>query len=388
VLKIVKPNYKDGSIVNLMASILRAYGCRSEYTPLPWLRPDELRQYKNIVLMVLDGLGYEYLCMHKKGSFLFSHIRDKMTSVFPATTASAITTFLTGVAPQQHGITGWFMYLKELGVATTILPFTPRYGGPSFGTKVINPRVIFDYQPIFDRVKAKAYYLCYQDYVDSDYTRAFSGKALRLEYRDLRSYFKRITDLVVDEKNDKLVYAYWPNLDTLIHMHGTRSTQATGHLKELEKGIEQLVKKTKGTNTIILITADHGLVDSDDAHTIKVQDHPEFLQTLTVPVCGEPRVAYCYVHPARVQQFKDYVRDKFHDKCELHKADDLIKQNYFGLHAPHPRLFDRIGDYVLSMKGNYVMRDFVLGERVFFLTGHHGGLSPDEMLVPLIVLTV
>ena len=44
------------------------------------------------------------------------------TAANPPTTSAAITTFATGLAPQQHAVTGWFMHLKELGAVSTILP--------------------------------------------------------------------------------------------------------------------------------------------------------------------------------------------------------------------------------------------------------------------------
>jgi hypothetical protein len=71
----------------------------------------------------------------------------------------------------------------------------------------------------------------------------------------------------------------------------------------------------------------------------------------------------------------------------MHRAQDLVDKNYFGLFKPHPRLIERIGDYVLIMKNNYVIRDFVLGEKEFYFTGYHGGMTRAEMIVPLIVLS-
>ncbi|PIU09096.1 MAG: hypothetical protein COT31_00635 [Candidatus Moranbacteria bacterium CG08_land_8_20_14_0_20_34_16] len=54
------PNYKDGSIVNLMSSIRKAFGGKSPYQPLKDFNNGEISN-KNIVLLIVDGLGYEYL---------------------------------------------------------------------------------------------------------------------------------------------------------------------------------------------------------------------------------------------------------------------------------------------------------------------------------------
>src|SRR3989344_4941128 len=103
--KFCLPNYKNGSVVNLMSSIGRAFGWKSEYGELKNLTSKEIKKYKNVVLIIVDGLGYEYL-MKQERSFLKENLRGKMTSVFLPTTTSALTSILTGVAPQQHAFTG------------------------------------------------------------------------------------------------------------------------------------------------------------------------------------------------------------------------------------------------------------------------------------------
>ena len=115
------PNYKNGSIVNLMATLERELGGRPRYAPLKDFNT-EIFSEKNIVLMVIDALGFEFLKKQGRGSFLEKNLKLKITSLFPSTTATGVTAFLTGVPAQQHGLTGWFLYLKELGLVSRILP--------------------------------------------------------------------------------------------------------------------------------------------------------------------------------------------------------------------------------------------------------------------------
>lgn len=384
--KVIIPDYEGGSIVNLMSSIMGAFQCESEYKPLKKLKSKEVADHDNVVLLVLDGLGDEYLKAYGKDTIFKSHQKDTITSVFPATTASAVTTFTTGVAPQQHGITGWFMFLKELGVVTTIMPFTPRFGGVSFGQLGVNPRKILNHATIFDRIKAASYHIVPKDLVNSDYTRSVAGGAESIPYDSLQEFFSVIESTIRTNKDKKFIYAYWPLLDTLCHKNGTNSPEAQKHFKELNIHVQAFVENLKGTGALVIITADHGLMDTDPQHTIKVQQHFEFIRMLTLPVCGEPRVGYCYVHPSCVEEFESYVVENFDEACNVKRGEDLIKENYFGLGEPHPMLFERIGDYVMLMKDKYVIRDFVIGEHVYYLTANHGGMSPEEMLVPLIVI--
>jgi len=83
------PDYRGGSIVNLMASIEKALKGRPKYKPLRLLGPEELSS-KNIVLFVVDGLGYEYLMRNGKNTVFQKHLRGKMTSMFPSTTGTCI----------------------------------------------------------------------------------------------------------------------------------------------------------------------------------------------------------------------------------------------------------------------------------------------------------
>jgi predicted AlkP superfamily pyrophosphatase or phosphodiesterase len=75
-----------------------------------------------------------------------------MTSVFPPTTATAITTYLTGDAPQQHALTGWHTWMRELGCVMTVLPGRPRYGGVGYRQAGIDAQRLFDHRILFDRM--------------------------------------------------------------------------------------------------------------------------------------------------------------------------------------------------------------------------------------------
>ncbi len=376
------PNYKDGSIVNLMSSIARATGGNSLYKPLKLLNPKELKS-KNVVLMVLDGLGYEYCRKYGKNSIFKKYLRGKMTSVFPSTTAACVTTFGTGLAPQQHGFTGWFMYFKEMGTIIAPLPYRTRSGGIPFNSVPI--KGILTEKSFYEKIKVKSYIVIANDLIDSEYTRLMSKRAKRVSYTNLPGFFNSVKK-VIKNKGRKFVYAYWPTFDGLCHHYGTKSKQVSKHFKELEKHVTKFLKSVEKTDTMIIITADHGLIDKDKAHTIYLSKHPKLMDCLTLPLSGETRLAYCYVKPSNAKDFERYVKKHLKKYCYLFKSQDLIKRKYYGLFNEHPKLKDRVGDYILMMKENYALKDFVLGEMEHFHIGVHGGVSKEEMWVPLIVI--
>ena len=382
----VLPNYNDGSIVNLMSSISKALGSKSKYKPLKSLDSKGLTNSKNIVLIIIDGLGYEWLLKYGRESTFNKNIKNKITSIFPSTTATCVTTFATGLAPQQHAITGWFMHLKELGVVSAILPFIPRSGGLPFSQTKIDPRKIFNQKSITEKIKVKSYLVTNKEIIKSDYTIATSKNAKRIHYNSLTGFFKAIKQPIFLNNKRKFIYAYWPDFDTLCHKHGTKSKKVISHFKKLDKKLNSFLKSINKTNTTVIITADHGLINGEDSKIIELKKHPKLAETLILPLCGEPRVAYCYVRPSKVKQFEKYIKENFKDKCYMYKSEKLIKKNYFGLFKPNKDLFDRIGDYTLIMKENYIIKDLILGEEKHKHIGHHGGISKEEMFVPLIII--
>ncbi|MFH0875354.1 MAG: alkaline phosphatase family protein [archaeon] len=374
----MKPDYNGGSLVNLMSTISLSFNKIQKYKPLNILAPKELTK-KNTILIILDGLGYNYLMQHGDGTVFEKHLKGKITSVFPSTTASAITTFITGTAPMQHAITGWFMHLKEIGAIAKILPFNLRVGGPQLTQLGILRSEIFREKKFACKIDAKSYIITSLKIKKAE---NIKEKNITIRgYNSINGFFEKI--LFASKKpGRKYIYAYWPDFDTNCHEYGVSSRETLRHFFMLAKKTELLLRKIK--NSDVIITADHGLIDTPKEKCIFLNKHKKLYDCLTMPVCGDARCTYCYVRPDKVKEFTDYVENHLFFCCSLHKSEDLIKENYYGLFTPNKKLHERIGDFVLIAKDNYVLRDIIPGQKFKFLIGNHGGVSEDEMLVPLI----
>jgi hypothetical protein len=151
----------------------------------------------------------------------------------------------------------------------------------------------------------------------------------------------------------------------------------------LDAAFARLLDVAHETGSRIIVTADHGFIDTDQ--TIDLDDHPGLRDTLLLPLCGEPRAAYAYVRSGREGQFEDYVRAHLADRVHLLRSDDVLQQGWLGPGSAHPALRDRLGDYVLLPRGHAILRDWLMGEERYRHVGVHGGLSAAEMIVPLVV---
>ena len=385
----VFPDYHGGSIVNLMCSITGGYGWHcADYPVLDGFATDQLAETQNVVLLVVDGLGYNYLTRYGEGSVLHQHLQRPITSVAPPTTATAVTTFLTGLAPQQHGLTGWFTWFRELGSVLAVLPFKPRCSSEPLGRSGVSAESLLGHIPVFDRLQVKSYSLCPDWLADSDFNRAHLGRAEQVAFHDLDDCFRRIAEIVRLKQHKKYIYAYWPGFDRLAHAEGVGSELTHLHFLELDSCFDHLIDDLAGSETTVIVTADHGFVDIAEQQRIKLDEHPAIKACLSIPLCGEQRLSYAYVRHGKREQFESYVNDNLSHAIELHRSEELLQRNLFGLGEPHPELLSRIGDYILIQKAGYVIHDPLIGEKPPRMIGFHGGLSEQEMAVPLIRVTL
>jgi len=378
------PDYDGGSILNLMASIAARFGHNTGHSQLRQLPAGMLKPYKKVILLVVDGLGYSYLLKNGSGSRLKENLCGRMTSAFPSTTASGITTFATGQPPSRHAITGWFVHLKELGVVSKILFCEPRLGGEKFSQAGIDVKDMLGSGPIADKLKTKSYVVTPGFIARGPFSSATRGRAVPLPYEELSGLFAMMRKALKRVEAESFIYAYWPEFDHLCHVHGVNSSKVKAHFRELDERISTFGHSVRGDDVLLLVTADHGLVDTPRTKTIYLEDHPGLEQCLSLPLCGEPRVAYCYVHPEKVLRFKRYIGDKLKGKCRLYSRDQILSLGFYGPGPFTSRLADRIGDFVLVMEDGFCLKDFLMGEERFYLKANHGGTTFQEMMVPLI----
>ncbi|MGE5242238.1 MAG: alkaline phosphatase family protein [Bacteroidota bacterium] len=382
------PDYHGGSIVNLMASLTEAVGgnAPAPYPPLRGIDTGAWRASRSVVLLVIDGLGDE-LVRGTQGAFA-QHRAGRLTSVFPSTTATAVTTFLTGLAPQQHGLTGWNMYFRELGSVLSVLPFVTRAGKAPLG-KGVDAAELLGASGLSARLPVRMHVVSPRRIIHSDFNVAHTDGARRHGFDTLAEMFQILAQLVREGGAERrYLYAYWPELDHLAHEHGIGSRAAAAHLAELDGAFGEFLRRIEGADATVVVTGDHGIVDSEPGQLVDLDAHPRLTQMLQLPLCGERRVPYCYVKPGQGAAFEDYVANELADYVECHASAALIDRGYFGLGAPHPRLAERVGHYTLIMKDRYVMKDSVPGDHWRMQVGVHGGTSEAEMHVPLIVTRV
>ena len=378
----LRPDYAGGGFANLIASIVEACGGAPRHAPLAALPAAELAQAGNVLLLLIDGLGDNYLRREGAGGALLARRRGAITSVFPTTTASAITTAHTGWTPLEHGLTGWWTLFGAAGCVGAPLPFQRRGEKSPLG---VPPAAVYRAGSLFDGLGRRGIVVSYRPIVDSTYTLHHCGRAERRAYDKLEGLVEQSVAAVKSGSDPKYVYAYWPEFDALSHRYGVGSNEARAHFKAVDAAFGELMDQLAGTDTLVVATADHGFVDSVGEDALEFADAPGLAGLLRYPLCGESRVAFCHVQEGREREFMQRAGAWLGVRAQVRPSRELAEEGWFGGGDVHPRFAERIGDVALVMSGLATVKDWTPGEPRHRHVGHHGGASEDEMMIPPIV---
>ncbi len=373
-------NYDGGSIVNLAAALAGGFAIPATVPMLTGI-DDRLASARTIVLVLLDGVGERQLRDHVPGGHLATHRQRTLTSVFPSSTAPAITSLLTARAPAAHGNPGWFMYEPLSREVIRTLPMDVR---ASPQRSVITD--CWRWQPWTLHGPVDRLALQPADIVDSTYSRRAFARSERMGYESLDQIAPILQAYVRRPGRERgYVYVYVSDFDSIAHAYGCRSEQAHDCLHALDDWFACWADAVVGSNTLLLTTADHGFVDIGPAGQHHLDDWPALAECLARPLTGEPRVVYCQVRQDSLGRFDALAQDALGSICDSHASADLLRAGWFGPAAGDDFL-ERIGNRTLVMQEGHSLVDHVPGERSHRQIGMHGGVTDDEMLVPLIVV--
>jgi hypothetical protein len=134
--------------------------------------------------------------------------------------------------------------------------------------------------------------------------------------------------------------------------------------------------------TVLVVTADHGMVDVDSADRVDV-DQVAALREGVALVGGEARFRHVYTDDGAAADVSAAWRSVLGERAVVLTRDEAVAGNWFG--AVEGRVMERIGDVVVSVNGNCAVEMRSAFPIEATLVGLHGALTEDEMLVPLLV---
>lgn len=353
--------------VNLACSILKEFGAPHAHPTLGAL--DRLlakRRYKNVIVMLFDGMGMDALENHlAPDGFFRRNLVCGMTSVFPSTTVAATTSVTSGLTPAEHGWLGWTLYFSELDKLVNIFPNTDKLTGKQAADYRVGSRYL-PYKSIFERIDEAG--------AGRGYTVAPFGED---PARDEDAFFDKVSRLCAGEGR-RYIYAYWPEPDSLMHECGSRAPAVTDCMAMLEKRAEALAENLN--DTLLVVSADHGHLDTD---YYLVTDYPEIADMLERPISIESRAAAFYVRDEYKKAFPAAFLTAFGKEFALFSREQVRRMKLFGDGEPHPRFDELAGDFIAAATNDMSLNHSSYSRR---FASTHAGLDEREMRIPLIAL--
>lgn len=306
---IVLPNY-DHCILGTITSILKYYNVNTKHKSSEKI--DKIlkeKKYKNVIFLILDGLGEHILNRISLDGFLNKNKIDCVTSVYPSTTTAALTTYYSGQPPYETGWIAWSQYFKEYGRALDMFSHNESYLREPLKKPLIDVyKTIINYETVFDKIeRASPDVKAYE--IEPEYAERRAKRSLKAN--NLDELIMNIKDLCT-MPDKKFILAYSDNPDGLLHKFGTTSEEIKLFIKEVEKKIEEMVKDFDA-DTILIVSADHGHKDIEKSYSLN--DYPEIRECLIMPESLESRALSFWVKEEMkeifVQRFNKVFKNAF-----------------------------------------------------------------------------
>jgi hypothetical protein len=181
---------------------------------------------------------------------------------------------------------------------------------------------------------------------------------------------------------------YFPDADGLMHMVGPDDPIVAALMEET---LDAIAATRWPEGTLVLLSADHGMEAIAPERTAYVNVvWPELPQHLETGADGKPlapagscRDLFLHVRPERLDEVVAELGRRLEGTAEVRAVDGLIAEGLFG---------ENVGEALTRRLANLVVLPEP-GEAVYWLEpgvfeqrflGQHGGLSANEMEIPLV----
>lgn len=398
----IHPAYGGLSILNLPASLGKWLG--PVELPHPAIDIPEIDDLatgvSQIVCVLLDAVALHRFQNwlgrgeNKLEAWARRGLLGALTSIVPSTTSAALTTLWTGHSPAEHGILGYEIFLKEFGLIANMITHAPAAFDGRAGLLYnagFNPETFLPVQTIGPRLQAAGVDL----HAFLHYSISGSGLS-RMHYPAVETHtfahpsdlWIAVRDLATQKRHGKrLIWVYYGGVDGLSHRHGPDSEQAEAEFHHFtDVMVREFLEKLEasvGRGTLLLLLADHGqLTTRKDPH-YELSNHQGLARRLHMSPTGENRLAYLYVKPGQGAAVEEYLERTWPGAFTVLPSSELLESGLFGPGEASARTRDRLGDLtVVTHQDAYLW--WAAKENP--LIGRHGGLSAEEMLVPLVAI--
>ncbi len=402
----IKPQYGSHCFADLPATIkylLTGVGP-------PSLAPDVLERfdhpYDTVILFFIDAFGWRFIERYGDDDPFLRRLAQegqvsKLTSQFPSTTMAHATTIHTGLPVGQSGAYEWQYY--EPQVDAMIAPLLFSYAGSrqrdTLDANTIPPERLFPYTSFYQDLAqhgVQSTILQHREYTPSTYSNVVFQGARIMPYNTLPEALVNLQQCLAQQTGPSYYFLYFDKIDALSHQYGPSSPQVEAELDTFLTVMDRLFeRKLRGrqSRTLFAMTADHGQIETDPKATIYLNQEARFAGLDTylktnrngeklVPA-GSARDLFLYVKDEMQDEAHAFLTKRLAGQADVVNTQWLIDAGYFGPPPMSDWFLNRVGNLVILPHGHNTVWWYEKGKFEQNKYGLHGGLSRQEMEIPL-----
>lgn len=382
---ILHPREGARNSVDLFQAIARLCGVRSIPGSEPVLEIEEaIGVHDHYLFVLVDGLGMNQLD-RVAGGFFSAHLSAELRSVYPSTTAVALTSLATATWPVFHGITGWHTHFPELGRTITPLRFEERLTRVPAGELGISIDQLIPGRSLLPSYTREASSVIQREFCKGVYAVWSRGGTAVVPFGSLEQAVRRIVRLIRRASGPTFTHLYLTSVDSRSHGTGTMSDAVGDEIRNIDRGLSRLREKLP-PEVRMIVTADHGLVNVPDEKRYILGPEDELVRQLMVPPSGEGRNAVFHVRPDALDAFpRAFHRHPLSQSFVLVDSAKIAQTGLLGPGKRSPGAGRHWGDFTAVALEPAVIEYVPTGGSPLKHRASHGGMDPNEMRVPLFV---
>ena len=407
--EVVWPCYESFNLSKIPSTVLSLLGVAQPDHALSQLvrgALDNRRRPSKVVLLLIDGFGWHHWLRYAARYDAFNRLTERgavapLTTVFPSTTAAALTTIHSGLTPQEHGLPEWWVYFDELDGIAASLPFTPLGGrGPDRLLEAgVKPTMLFQARTIYQALasaRVPSFTFIRGAYARSAYSSVAHKGSTTVPFFNAADLLVNLRQKISEVPGPAYFFVYWDAFDAIAHTYGPHTPHYEAELAGFSYLLQrELIAKTPAqtaADVLLLVTADHGHINVSPRDALYLNRYPTFVRSLAVSHTGKrilpwgsPRDLFVRVQEECLPEIASWLARRLAGRATVMTSDEALRQQLFGLGKCHRYFKRRVGNLLILPHGNALIWYEHLKGKKFTLRGMHGGLRPDEMLIPLAV---
>jgi len=361
------PDYAGANVRGIVPALL---GPGSWATTLPSWMPAPVAAADHVCVLVLDGLGWDQLQDRLElAPTLAAMVGQAITTVAPTTTATALSSIVTGLTPGEHGLVGYRMMLG--GEVLNVLRWV---GATGDRRRAHPPR---DVQPFPAFLGHHVPVVSPAELEGSAFTEAHLRGSKPVGWRAASAIPIEVRRQI--EGGERVVYAYYGGIDKTAHERGFGEFY-DAELRAADRLVADVIAAVPA-GTVVLVTADHGQVDVGERI---VQPRPDVLG-LVAQQSGEGRFRWWHAVPGAAADLLALAGEAYGDLAWVVSRQQIVDEHWFGP-TMAPPIVARLGDVALVAHEPVSFYD-PQDSGPFELICRHGSLTSAELLVPLLAAT-